>query len=183
VHVSAAKGPKNAVLNAHDLCCNSFALFLKNQRTWKYTALTQQSIDEFKSRMKQYSYDHKQVLPHGSYLINLGNPDTAKREKSYDAFLDDLKRCEQLDIELYNFHPGSSIGECTVDESICYISECINKAIKETNKVTIVLGNMAGQGNPQSPQLCYYQQEQEQNLKRKRNDDNMIKIEMDEYVV
>ena len=147
VHVSAAAGPKNAVVNAHDLGCNSFALFLKNQRTWNYTALTQKSIDEFKSFMKQYNYDYKQVLPHGSYLINLGNPDKEKRLKSYNAFLDDLKRCELLEIELYNFHPGSTVGECSIDESINFIAESINMAIKETSKVVVVLENMAGQGN------------------------------------
>ena len=69
VHVSAAGGPKHAIINAHDLGCNSFALFLKNQRTWKSTALTQKSIDEFKSHVKQYNYEYKQVLPHGSYLV------------------------------------------------------------------------------------------------------------------
>ena len=69
VHVSAAGGPKHAIINAHDLGCNSFALFLKNQRTWNSTALTQKSIEEFKSHMKQYNYDYRQILPHGSYLV------------------------------------------------------------------------------------------------------------------
>ncbi|CAG8478328.1 5615_t:CDS:2 [Acaulospora colombiana] len=81
------------------------------------------------------------------YLINLGNPDKEKREKSYEAFLEDLKRCETLGIHLYNFHPGSSVGKCTIDQSIRHIADCINRAHKETKNVVCVIENMAGSGN------------------------------------
>lgn len=80
-------------------------------------------------------------------MVNLGNPDKEKREKSYEAFLDDIRRCEQLSIGLYNFHPGSTIGQCSEEESIKYIAEGINRAHKETKGVVLVIENMAGQGN------------------------------------
>ncbi|CCM05128.1 uncharacterized protein FIBRA_07336 [Fibroporia radiculosa] len=141
-HVSSAGGVENAVANAAAVGANAFAIFLKSQRKWTSTPLTEHSVATFKARMKAFGYSAKHVLPHGSYLVNLGNPDEAKREKSYQCFLDDLKRCEQLDLELYNFHPGSTVGQATVKESLGFIAECINRAHKETERVVIVLENM-----------------------------------------
>ncbi|KAG5637637.1 hypothetical protein H0H81_003862 [Sphagnurus paluster] len=146
-HVSAAGGVENAILNAAKIGGNAFALFLKSQRKWTSPPLTAESISSFKARMEQYEYPSSLVLPHGSYLINLGNIDVAKREKSYECFLDDLKRCEQLGLTLYNFHPGSTVGATTTEKSISLIAECINRAHKETEMVTAVLENMAGAGN------------------------------------
>ncbi|KAJ3513133.1 hypothetical protein NLJ89_g3121 [Agrocybe chaxingu] len=150
-HVSSAGGVENAVVNAAMIGANSFALFLKSQRKWTSPPLSESSISEFKRRMKEYGYTSNLVLPHGSYLINLGNPDLfvwrEKREKSFSCFLDDVKRCEALSLELYNFHPGSTVGAATLEESITHIADCINRAHKETKGVTIVLENMAGAGN------------------------------------
>ncbi|KIL67037.1 hypothetical protein M378DRAFT_1025585 [Amanita muscaria Koide BX008] len=146
-HVSSAGGVENAVLNAAAIGANAFALFLKSQRKWHGPPLSEDSISLFKTRMEQYDYTPSVVLPHGSYLVNLGNPDPAKREKSYECFLDDLKRCEQLGLEMYNFHPGSTLGSISTDECIAHIANSINRAHKETNSVTIVIENMAGSGN------------------------------------
>lgn len=148
-HVSAAGGVENSVLNAAKIGANSFALFLKSQRRWVSPALVQTSIGLFKERMKQFSYDPKHILPHGSYLINLGNPDPDKRQQSYECFLDDLQRCDQLGLLLYNFHPGSTLGTVPASTSIAYIAESINRAHKDTpgSKVVAVIENMAGAGN------------------------------------
>ncbi|EDR06513.1 uncharacterized protein LACBIDRAFT_251065, partial [Laccaria bicolor S238N-H82] len=146
-HVSAVGGVENAIVNARAIGANAFALFIKSQRKWTSPPLSEESIASFKKRMKEYGYSPNVVLPHGSYLINLGNPDADKRKKSYDCFLDDLKRCEQLGLTLYNFHPGSTVGDCSTDESLSLIAECINQAHKETAFVTTVLENMAGAGN------------------------------------
>jgi AP endonuclease-1 len=145
-HVSASKGVFNAIPNALDIHAQSFALFLKNQRRWDSKPFDNDTISQFRSLCLEHNFVNK-VLPHGSYLINLGNPDTDKRKKSYDAFLDDLVRCEQLGISLYNFHPGSTVGHCTREESISFIAECINQAHQQTSKVICVIENMAGQGN------------------------------------
>ncbi|KAI0757941.1 xylose isomerase-like protein [Fomes fomentarius] len=146
-HVSSAGGVEHAITNAASVGANAFALFLKSQRKWDSNALKGDSITKFKDRMKLFGYSPSHILPHGSYLVNLGNPDEEKREKSYKCFLDDLKRCEQLGLQLYNFHPGSTVGVATMKESIALIAECINRAHKETESVVIVLENMAGSGN------------------------------------
>ncbi|KZT51174.1 AP endonuclease [Calocera cornea HHB12733] len=146
-HVSAAGGVENAVLNAASIGANAFALFLKSQRKWSSPPLTEDSISLFKARMTKYGYDAGMVLPHGSYLINLGNPDANKREKAYECFLDDLQRCEQLGIKLYNFHPGSTVGGAPLEECLAYVAESINRAHKATSHVCVVIENMAGAGN------------------------------------
>ncbi|KAJ4483695.1 AP endonuclease [Lentinula aciculospora] len=148
-HVSAAGGVENAVLNAAKIGANAFALFVKSQRKWSSPPLTESSISSFKSRMKELSYDSKFVLPHGSYLINLGNPDAEKREKSYECFLDDLRRCDALGLELYNFHPGSTLGIVDPSVSMTHIADCINRSHRDTpgSRVVTVLENMAGSGN------------------------------------
>ncbi|KAG1839181.1 xylose isomerase-like protein [Suillus tomentosus] len=146
-HVSAAGGVGNAVRNAAMVGANAFALFVKSQRKWDSAPLSAESVDVFKRRMQEFGYSPKHVLPHGSYLVNLGNPDEEKRQKSFNCFLDDLQRCEQLGLELYNFHPGSTVGQATKEESIALIAECINNAHKMTKYITIVIENMAGSGN------------------------------------
>ncbi|KAF9220198.1 AP endonuclease [Gyrodon lividus] len=146
-HVSAKGGVENTIVNAARVGANAFALFVKSQRKWSSPPLTDENIASFKARMDEFGYDPKYVLPHGSYLINLGNPDEGKREKSYGCFLDDLKRCEQLGLTLYNFHPGSTVGKATKEESIALIAQCLNKAHKETSFIVTVIENMAGAGN------------------------------------
>lgn len=146
-HVSAAGGIENAVVNAVSIGANAFALFLKSQRKWTSPVLSEYSIELFKEKMIEHNYSPDVVLPHGSYLINLGNPDSEKRQKSYDCFLDDLRRCESLSLKYYNFHPGSTVGNTTKEECISLIAECINRAHRETNSVVTVIENMAGAGN------------------------------------
>ncbi|KAH9952040.1 AP endonuclease [Amylocystis lapponica] len=146
-HVSAAGGVENAVLNAAAVGANAFGLFLKSQRKWESSPLTPQSVRSFKERLALFGYSPAHVLPHGSYLVNLGNPDKEKREKSYECFLDDLKRCEQLGLHLYNFHPGSTVGQATSEESLALVAQCVNRAHRATEHVVIVLENMAGSGN------------------------------------
>ncbi|KAI0638661.1 xylose isomerase-like protein [Trametes polyzona] len=146
-HVSSAGGVENALANAAAVGANAFAIFLKSQRKWESKSLASDSIAKFKDRMKAFGYSPSHILPHGSYLVNLGNPDREKREKSFACFLDDLKRCEQLGLQLYNFHPGSTVGAGTIEESLSLIAECINCAHAETTSVVIVLENMAGAGN------------------------------------
>jgi AP endonuclease-1 len=146
-HVSAAGGVDNAVVNATRIKANSFALFLKNQRQWNIPTLEQSTIDKFRKLCVEHGFEGKHILPHGSYLVNLGNSDKEKREKGLNLLIEDLERCEKLGISLYTFHPGSTNGECSVEESIRHISDSINIAHDKTNQVIITIENMAGQGN------------------------------------
>ncbi|ANQ10141.1 Apurinic/apyrimidinic endonuclease Apn1 [Plasmodium coatneyi] len=146
-HISAAGGVQNSPTNCFNVAGQAFALFLKNQRKWDSPPLPAENIKQFVQNCKAYNLDTKFILPHGSYLINLANPDKEKREKSYLSFLDDVKRCEQLNVPLYNFHPGSTTGLCSLEEGIKNVADCINRVHKETSNVVIVLENSAGQKN------------------------------------
>ncbi|CCE81741.1 Piso0_002407 [Millerozyma farinosa CBS 7064] len=146
-HVGMSGGISNAVLNAMDIGANSFALFLKSPRKWVSPDIKDEEAEKFKNLCHTYGYNTRtDILPHGSYFINLANPDKEKEEKAFGSFLDDLKRCEKLDIGLYNFHPGSRL-DGDHDEALARLAKNINRAIKETSFVKIVIENMAGHGN------------------------------------
>lgn len=146
-HVSAAGGVDQAVLRAHELEATAFALFTKNQRQWRAAPLAEDVIERFKAACQQYGYNSQQILPHDSYLINLGHPVPEALEKSREAFIDELQRCQQLGLSLLNFHPGSHLLQ--IDETRCLatIAESINIALAKTEGVTAVIENTAGQGS------------------------------------
>jgi len=146
-HVSAAGGVENAPLNAKEIGATAFALFTKNQRQWFSKPLTEDNINKFKENCEACGYKPEQILPHDSYLINLGNPDAEKLLKSKKAFLDELQRCEQLGLTYLNFHPGSHLGQYSEDECLETIADSINWALSQTEFVTAVIENTAGQGN------------------------------------
>lgn len=146
-HVSAAGGVENAPIRAHEIGATAFALFTKNQRQWVAKPLSEKSIDEFKANCEKFGYSAKQILPHDSYLINLGHPDIDKRQKSLDAFIDELQRCEQLGIDRLNFHPGSHLREISEEHCLDLIAESVNFALDQTQGVCAVLENTAGQGS------------------------------------
>ncbi len=145
-HVSAAGGVDQAVIRAHELKATAFALFTKNQRQWQAAPLTETVIAQFKAACQQYGYQPAQILPHDSYLINLGHPDSEPLSKSRSAFIDEMTRCQQLGLSLLNFHPGSHLKQ--IDERACLarIAESINFALDATQGVTAVIENTAGQG-------------------------------------
>lgn len=145
-HVSASGGVENAPLNAHAIGANAFALFTKNQRQWVAKPLTQESIDAFKSNCLRLGYTPEFILPHDSYLINLGHPETEALEKSRAAFLDEMQRCEQLGLTMLNFHPGSHLNKISESNCLNLIAESINIALSKTKGVTAVIENTAGQG-------------------------------------
>ncbi len=146
-HVSAAGGVDQAVIRAHELEATAFALFTKNQRQWKAAPLPEDVIEKFKVACEKYGYSSHQILPHDSYLINLGHPVTEALEKSREAFLDELQRCEQLGLSLLNFHPGSHLMQIDEDKCLEKIAESLNIALSQTKGVTAVIENTAGQGS------------------------------------
>jgi deoxyribonuclease-4 len=145
-HVSAAGGVENAPLNAQKIGATAFALFTKNQRQWAAPPLTAESIAAFKSNCDKFGYKPQQILPHDSYLINLGHPEKDALQKSRDAFLDEMQRCEQLGLDRLNFHPGGHLNKITEDECLATIASSINWALNKTSGVVAVIENTAGQG-------------------------------------
>ncbi len=146
-HVSAAGGVENAPANAAGIGATAFALFTKNQRQWKAKPLTEKNIEKFSENCEKYGFKPQQILPHDSYLINLGHPEEAGIKKSRDAFLDEMQRCEQLGLDRLNFHPGSHLRKISESQCIERVAESINAALDATSGVTAVIENTAGQGS------------------------------------
>ncbi|MBQ3248955.1 MAG: deoxyribonuclease IV [Alistipes sp.] len=146
-HVSASGGVENAIRNAKEIGATAFALFTKNQRQWLAPALTDSQVETFKVAMAEAGYSAAQVLPHDSYLINLGHPDSDGLEKSRESFFEEMARCERLGLDRLNFHPGSHLKRIDERGSLDRIAESINMALERTSGVTAVLENTAGQGS------------------------------------
>jgi len=146
-HVSASGGVENAPLNAHSIGAKAFALFTRNQRQWNAPPLPVKSIALFAERLRDYGYQPGCILPHDSYLINLGHPGKDELAKSREAFFDEMRRCELLGLDRLNFHPGSTLGQITVDECLERIAESVNMALDRTGGVTAVIENTSGQGS------------------------------------
>lgn len=146
-HVHATGGVENAPGNANAIGAKAFALFTKNQRQWVSAPLGGRSISLFKERCEEFGYSPKHILPHDSYLINLGNPEAEGLEKSRAAFLDEMRRCEQLGLGLLNFHPGSSLNKIPDEACLERIAGSINWALGQTESVCAVIENTAGQGS------------------------------------
>jgi deoxyribonuclease-4 len=145
-HVSASGGVENAPLNAQKIGAKAFAVFTKNQRQWKAKPLSAQSIEAFMQNCADLGYGPEQILPHDSYLINLGHPETDGLAKSREAFLDEIQRCAQLGLKYLNFHPGSHLGRISETQSLQRIAESINRALDNSTGVTAVIENTSGQG-------------------------------------
>lgn len=146
-HVSMSDGIGNTPVKAHEIGAKAFALFTRQPQRWKSSPLKATDIEAFKANCQQYGYSADYILPHDSFLINLGAPDAEKLAKSREAFLDELKRCEQLGLIMVNFHPGSHLNEMGTDECLDLIAESINWALAQTSGVKAVIENTAGQGS------------------------------------
>ncbi len=146
-HVSISGGIENAPLNAMAIGAKAFALFTKNQRQWMGKPLTNEDIAKFRSSLDKSGINPSMILPHDSYLINLGHPESEPLEKSRTAFIDEMRRCELLGLDRLNFHPGSHLKAISEDESLSRVAESINIALDKTKGVTAVIENTAGQGS------------------------------------
>lgn len=146
-HVSAGGGVENAPINASEIGAKAFSFFTKNQRQWMSAPLAADKISAFKANCERLGYNMKHVIPHDSYLINLGHPGRDELQKSRLAFTDEMQRCEQLGVTMLNFHPGASLK--LIDDETCLktIAQSINMALESTKGVTAVIENTAGQGS------------------------------------
>jgi len=146
-HMHIGGGVENAPLHAAAIGAKAFAMFTKNQYQWYAASYTPENIFLFKRHCEDCGYQTVHILPHASYLINLGHPEAAGLEKSRKAFIDEMKRCEQLGLCMLNFHPGSSLKRITDEECLSRIAESVNIALKQTRGVCAVVENTAGQGS------------------------------------
>ena len=145
-HVSIAGGVEKAPRNAAAIGARAFALFTKNQKQWRAAPLTRASIAAFKASCKTHGFGPEHILPHDSYLINLGSPDPGMLEKSRAAFRDEMERCGRLGLCLLNFHPGSHLKRASDAACIGAIAASVNLALEAVGGVTAVIESTAGQG-------------------------------------
>lgn len=146
-HVSTVGGVEIAPVNALEIGANAFALFTKNQRQWLAKPLSEENITQFKENCDKKGFDIRYILPHDSYLINLGHPEEEGLKKSRTAFLDEMQRCELLGLHMLNFHPGSHLNKISVEACLDRIAESINIALDKTKGVMAIIENTAGQGS------------------------------------
>ena len=146
-HVSASNGVSQAPINAHAIGADAFALFTRNPSRWQSKPISDKEAIAFKENCAKYGYTPDKILPHDSYLINLGAPEAEKLEKSREAFLDEMQRCEQLGLTMLNFHPGSHLNMMPVDDCLDLIAASINLTLEKTSGVKAVIENTAGQGS------------------------------------
>lgn len=145
-HVSAEGGVSNAPIEAAELGATAFALFTRVPSRWKSPEISQAEAEKFKENCARLGFQPAHILPHDSFLINLGSPDKQKLHLSKVAFLDEMKRCEQLGLTMLNFHPGSHMGEMDQDACLKLIAENINRTLEQTMGVKAVIETTAGQG-------------------------------------
>lgn len=146
-HVSASNGVSQAPINAHAIRADAFALFTRNPSRWASKPISEKEAIAFKENCEKYGYTSDKILPHDSYLINLGAPEAEKLEKSREAFLDEMQRCEQLGLTMLNFHPGSHLNMMPADDCLDLIAASINLTLEKTSGVKAVIENTAGQGS------------------------------------
>lgn len=146
-HVSVDKGVSNAPLNARAIGAKAFALFTRNPSRWVSKAISDAEADKFKRNCEECGFTPDMILPHDSYLINLGSPDEEKLQKSREAFLDEMNRCSQLGLTMLNFHPGSHMREMSEESCLDRIAESLNMILDTTSGVKAVIENTAGQGS------------------------------------
>ena len=145
-HTSSAGGVENAVAEAVRIGGNALALFTRNQKSWVSKPLDPKNIAAFKEALQKADIQPKHVLPHDSYLINLGNPTEEGLQKSRAAFLDEMQRAEQLGLTLVNFHPGSHLNQMSPEACLDLIAESVNLTLAQTTTAVAVIENTAGQG-------------------------------------
>lgn len=146
-HVSVERGVSNAPLNARGIGARSFSLFTRNPSRWVSKPISEAEAELFKANCLECGYDSSKILPHDSFLINLGAPDPEKLDKSRKAFLDEMMRCSQLGLTMLNFHPGSHLNLMEPEKCLDLIAESINLILAETEGVKAVIENTAGQGS------------------------------------
>lgn len=132
-HTSTAGGLHNALLEGQKIGATTVQIFTSNQRQWKGRVLTSEMIDTWQRVLKETGL--KQIMSHDSYLINLGTSNLEALEKSRQAFMEELQRCQQLEIPYLNFHPGAAVGSS--------IEDCLDRIVDSL----LTLEPQMGKGN------------------------------------
>ena len=145
-HMSIAGGAFNAFARGESVGCETIQIFTKSSNQWKAKELTDEDLEKYHAEQKRTRIGP--VIAHDSYLINLGSPDPDLLEKSRQAFLIEMQRCEKLNIPFLVTHPGSHLNNGE-DWGVTRIAESLSWLHEKTDgfKVKIALETTAGQGS------------------------------------
>ncbi len=143
-HMSTAGGLWNAPARAREFGFRSFQIFSKNQMQWKAKDLPPDDVTSFRDEVKKSGVS--KLMVHASYLLNLGTAKPDLLERSYEALVNEIKRCEILGIDYLVLHPGSATGT-TEAAAIKGIADGINRALLETKSSSVIVETAAGQGS------------------------------------
>lgn len=145
-HTSIAGGLQNAVYSGKEIGCDVVQIFSKNQMQWRGRSLSSEEVDKFQRAVAETG-----VIPivvHDSYLINLAGTDKLIYQKSFEAVVDELQRCEILRIPYLVMHPGSHLGEGE-QKGLDQLADALHQSYEEAGvlKTSILLETTAGQGS------------------------------------
>lgn len=143
-HLSASKGFENMGLEALEIHANTFQFFTRNPRGGKAKEIDESDVNKLLKIMKENNF--AKILAHAPYTLNLCSADKGIREFAKNTMADDLKRMEYLPNNMYNFHPGSHVGQ-GIETGINYIVEALNEILSKNQSTTVLLETMSGKGS------------------------------------
>ncbi len=143
-HLSASKGFTNMVKETISINGNTFQFFTRNPRGGKAKDIDEKDVETALNLMKENGF--AKILAHAPYTLNLCSADEGIRKFAKDTFADDLKRMEYVPNNMYNFHPGSHVGQ-GIDVGIQIITDVLNEVMTQEQTTTVLLETMAGKGS------------------------------------
>ena len=142
-HLSSSKGYLAMGKEAVKLNANTFQFFPRDPRGGKAKAIDEQDVAAFLTFAEGHGIHS--VLAHAHYTPNACSKDERTREFALETMTDDLRRMEYTPNQLYNFHPGSHVGQ-GVETGITQIAALLNTVLTEEQTTTVLLETMAGKG-------------------------------------
>jgi len=143
-HLSTSKGFKHMGMDALSIGANTFQFFTRNPRGGKAKAIDPKDVVDLLEIVDNNHF--APLLAHASYTLNACSADAHLRKFATETMADDLVRMEYLPGNLYNFHPGSHVGQGS-EAGIEMIAEMLNKILKPEQTTTVLLETMAGKGS------------------------------------
>lgn len=143
-HLSASKGYANMAKEALKIGGNTFQYFTRNPRGGSVKELNMKDVEEYKKIANENGIEV--ILAHAPYTINVCSADEKIRKFGIETMKDDIKRLEVVGNSMYNFHPGSHVGQGS-EEGIKLIIKALNEILTKEQKTTVLLETMAGKGS------------------------------------
>ena len=143
-HLSASKGYANMAKEALKIGGNTFQYFTRNPRGGSVKELNMKDVEEYKKIANENGIEV--ILAHAPYTINVCSADEKIRKFGIETMKDDIKRLEVVGNSMYNFHPGSHVGQGS-EEGIKLIMKALNEILTKEQKTTVLLETMAGKGS------------------------------------